>query len=271
MFWVTLGGWIFAGLLFLAGSAAQATEAQPLRFCYYNFEIKPYYIGNGETVPPRGDRGIVIEMIHDVADQVGLQIEWIRRPWKRCLLMVEKGDADGLTFALPTAEREKFLAFPRTETGVIDTEQSIGLSKYYFYTNIYNPLEWDGRVFDRPRVRIGVLPGLVATEKIKEMGFGFVQESGSIEGLQKVLDRELDAFVLGDASAQHLIKQLNNGSFRLKKIDPPVYIGYGYHSVSLDYYADHKELVDAFWAEVSKRSWDFLRKNNLLGQNETKG
>jgi len=235
-----------------------ADEMKPLRVCYYNHEELPFYRGDGDEVPPVGQRGDVVEMVHTATKRAGIPVEWLRRPWLRCLSMVENGTADAVFNAAATPEREAYMAYPRDASGVLDPDRSIVRLGYHFYANVYNPVKWDGQRFDRDRIKIGSPRGYVVTDKLYEKGFRAVQEMKPSEGFQQVLDQTLDVYAMTPLSAKSILTQLPQADIRLKRLDPAVYVDYLYDPVRQDYYDQYPEAIEVFWREIADLSKAYL-------------
>ncbi|QKZ07218.1 substrate-binding periplasmic protein [Pseudomonas eucalypticola] len=57
-------------------------------------------------------KGIDYEVATRVFERLGVDIEWQFLPWKRCLAMLDQGEADGVLDIFRTPEREAKLLFP---------------------------------------------------------------------------------------------------------------------------------------------------------------
>lgn len=55
--------------------------------------------------------GFHIEIIEEVAKEMGIEICWVEVPWKRALYMVEIGTAEAITYIGKTPEREEWAIF----------------------------------------------------------------------------------------------------------------------------------------------------------------
>lgn len=118
-------------------------EKDMLHFVYTQWE--PYtYQENGK------DSGFEIETVRAVAEKMGLHSKFEQLPWKRCLLVMENGEADALVSALKTPEREKFLYYP---------DEFISISKTVFFTKKGSPIEFDGSFEGLKNYTIGIIRG----------------------------------------------------------------------------------------------------------------
>lgn len=55
--------------------------------------------------------GLHVELVEAVAARLGLTVQWQSLPWKRALLLVERGQADAVTYISRTPEREAWALF----------------------------------------------------------------------------------------------------------------------------------------------------------------
>lgn len=72
-------------------------------------EWPPFRINDQKS--SSGFRGIDIDIVEKLSDELGLTIEIRRRPWARALEMMRNGQADMVTGAARTAEREVFMHY----------------------------------------------------------------------------------------------------------------------------------------------------------------
>lgn len=72
-------------------------------------EWPPFRINDQQS--PSGFRGIDIDIIEKLSAELGVAIEIQRHPWARALEMMRNGQADMVTGAARTAEREEFMYY----------------------------------------------------------------------------------------------------------------------------------------------------------------
>jgi polar amino acid transport system substrate-binding protein len=94
---------LIVALLFACLSLA--AQAQPLRIVS---EAWPPYIHDDNGVL----RGLDYEAAHTVLQRLGVEVEWQLLPWRRCLMAMEQGQADGILGIFHTPEREASMLFP---------------------------------------------------------------------------------------------------------------------------------------------------------------
>lgn len=98
-------------ILFLFGSlllACLSPLAQGERLRIVSDDWAPYiYQENGQP------RGMHYEISNEIFKRMGLDVQWIFLPWKRCLAMAEQGLADGVMGVFKLPEREAYLIYPQ--------------------------------------------------------------------------------------------------------------------------------------------------------------
>lgn len=72
-------------------------------------EWPPFRINDQQS--PSGFRGIDIDIVEKLSAELGVAIEIQRHPWARALEMMRNGQADMVTGAARTAEREEFMHY----------------------------------------------------------------------------------------------------------------------------------------------------------------
>lgn len=55
--------------------------------------------------------GTDVLMLDEIADQIGIVLEYVECPWRRCLVMIEAGEVDFISSITKSPERERYLQF----------------------------------------------------------------------------------------------------------------------------------------------------------------
>jgi len=86
---------IFLSIVFLipAGPLRAAAEKLPVVSLVSVPQSSIAIMGEGAEIR-RQKPGWMIDLLFEVGRRTGVKFEFQRVPWKRCLLMIEKGDAD---------------------------------------------------------------------------------------------------------------------------------------------------------------------------------
>jgi len=95
---------VFFSVLMLQTSAFSGEKIR-----YAIFPAPPYMIGadrEGKDVS-----GIDVDIAHEIARRMNLEIEFVRCPWARCLAMMQAGEADLLSSVWKRPERKAYLRY----------------------------------------------------------------------------------------------------------------------------------------------------------------
>ncbi|MEH6814638.1 MAG: transporter substrate-binding domain-containing protein [Motiliproteus sp.] len=167
----------------------ESTANPIMKVCGIDIANPPFYrFTPSETPVYEKNQGIAFDLIEAASLNLGIHIQIIRLPWKRCLVMLKNGRVDGVIGASYTPERETYGHYPTTTTGQIDYSRIIYSNTYWLYSNDKG-VSWDGKTLRLP------LGGSVAT------GLGY--SSGS-------LLRNLGVEYQQEYSPSKLIALLNN-------------------------------------------------------------
>lgn len=98
-------------------------QAQPLRLVTEPWP--PYaYLHDGQPT------GIDYDIANEVFRRLGVTVHWEFLPWRRCLMMIEQGQADGVLDIFQTHDRAPLLLYP---------EQSLSNVDFVLYQAIRKP------------------------------------------------------------------------------------------------------------------------------------
>ena len=107
--------------------------AKNITVCYEDNNYPPYILNKlkSEHTP----QGLLVEIILSAAKNVGITIEFIRRPWLRCQQMVKNNQAQALFAMIKTPERTNDFSFPKTE------QQSLVTAEYGLFIKKKGPFD----------------------------------------------------------------------------------------------------------------------------------
>jgi polar amino acid transport system substrate-binding protein len=132
-------------------------------------------VRGAEDYPPNeymdNDRltGLHIELIEYSAKELGLNLTIESYPWKRALLMIERGQADAISYITKTPERNKYAIFhPKNSL-------SLDYSGFIAYTPQVEFLSFDGSLTSIAKYSIGV-----------QLGYAYGSEFDTFPNLNKI-------------------------------------------------------------------------------------
>lgn len=187
---------IFIILLFLNIINTQAVLAQPpLQLVTMNF--KPYIWCDEGSI-----KGIAADIIAELFQQSDLSYSIKCYPWKRALLMVKEGTADGIILGYKTPEREAFGLF---------LDNPIQFSQYSVFVRKNHQFPFE-EIKDLYGKKIGIdREHTISPEFDKAVNNGdiTVEEASTTEhNLHKLLAGRFDAYVNNHHVTLYMVKQL---------------------------------------------------------------
>ncbi|BBO76119.1 hypothetical protein DSCW_35360 [Desulfosarcina widdelii] len=229
------------------------TQATTLQLATDDTPGNPWIIGGGlqfnETLP-----GIEIELYRLMAARLGLKLDMVRLPWKRCLLNIERGLVDGIFPASFKPERLAVGVYPM-KNGQIDPLRKSRDSAYYLYTQKTAPLGWDGNRFVNlhlmDRKTIGVPLGWSIASDLRTMGMDLL-EKPMPEDLLEILNRGgLAGVVCLDTVMDTYLVQRPNRFSGIRKNQPAVTENAYYLMLSHPFVARHPVLSENIWDTIA--------------------
>lgn len=131
--------------IFLAVADAGAASLRPEELTVVYTEWYPYTYSEAGAA-----KGFEIDTFKSVMDRMGITVKFLRFPFKRCLKMLEDGNAQALISFIKTPERQRYTIFP---------EEHISVSRTLFFTKTNTRVRYKGSLKDLKNYSIGVVAG----------------------------------------------------------------------------------------------------------------
>ncbi len=141
--------------------------------------------------------GLHIDLVYAVAKRMGINVTFKSVPWKRALKMMEKGEADAVSYVGYTPERKKFLYF---DDGNVLSSSNYG---FIILKNRIEEINYNGDLQKMRAYKIGV-----------QAGYSYSISFDQAEYLKKY-----DAQTI-----KQLVKMLKSGKIDLAVVDEPAYL-----------------------------------------------
>jgi polar amino acid transport system substrate-binding protein len=154
----------------------------------------PYvYTENGQP------RGLDYETTAIIFQRLGIDVEWDFLPWKRCLAMLEQGQADGALDIFQNAERDDSLLYP--------SEPLSNVEFVLFYANAHpHPFQ---TLEDLRGLTVGVSPGYLYSPDFMASPLFTRETAPSHEAnFGKLLRGRIDLVITDRRVGQYLLDQL---------------------------------------------------------------
>ncbi|UZE95893.1 substrate-binding periplasmic protein [Alkalimarinus alittae] len=220
--------------------------------CGVDIASPPYFLFSSAQTPKSGEhRGITYDLMKEVSQQLNINIEILRFPWKRCLTMLKKGTTDGVIGASFIDKRTLFGHYPTTPTGLIDQNRVMFTSVYWLYTNSPSIL-WNGRSLTLPDNGIAATNlGYSSVGLLEKLGIN-VHEEHQPSRLVTMLMSNRPVLIAGYENQlkpliSESIKKNKIPAEKIKKRPTPLSHDYMYLLISKPFYRSHKGMTESIW------------------------
>ncbi|HEX5791714.1 MAG TPA: transporter substrate-binding domain-containing protein [Rheinheimera sp.] len=223
-------------------SNVQAKEPVPLQFCYEDKQLLPYYAGNGEQVanPP----GVTIEHLQaSTAKLPQLELKLQRKPWLRCLQLLEHNKVDALV-ATYAESRRSFAVYPLNKNDTPDT--SLALSQHA--TCLVQ--RHNDNVLQRLTAGVVLARPLGYATPDYPLGVSIVPVQSQQQAFELVKQGRVDATTtLCEVNQLSIPASFAEG---LQVVYPPLYSTTGYLVFSKAFYQQYPELASGLWQALQQ-------------------
>ena len=148
----------------------------------------------GDPKKPTARNKIEINKIKTIAQENNIKVSFKGVPWKRALLLVEKGLIDGVIQASYKTNRAKYANYPMKD-GKLDSSKRLNVgNSYYIYRNIDSKLRWDGKKFLASGSVASMEKYAVIEDLEKHSNIMIKTFLSNNEIIRKVATRQIDAY-----------------------------------------------------------------------------
>nr|VVV06768.1 hypothetical protein AW0309160_04262 [Aliivibrio wodanis] len=239
------------------------SASDTIKLAYSDVESYPFQVGNGHQIanPP----GLSVDVINNAANQLNIDIDYMRLPGKRVLQYVKEGKVDGAFIFSYNSQRARYAVYPMHQ-GRPDNSKRIATLAYYFYKIKGKPFMWDGSEINGHYQKIiGANLGFSIVNELKKKALE-VEEINSTAQLFGMLRTErLSAIAMQDSMADEFIKK--NKWDDVEQIQPPIMNKDYYLVFSHEFAQSNPELVEQIWTTIDKtRESVISQKRELYDQ-----
>lgn len=227
-------------------------QAENLRFCYEDKQLRPYYFGDNNLIPTERP-GATIEHLQFLTRQVpNLALKLERLPWKRCLAKLASGEVDAVVGSY-SKERETIGVFPRDAKQRPDPKRAFAEHQTCLVTRTDANWSWNGQQF------VGINQVVVA----RSLGYAPLKSPDQ----QKIImhytlsgTMDLDLLERGRVNAITTLCRIAGENAvtpavrerNLKVLMPPLYSNTGYLIFSHQFYQRQPAVAEQLWHLLSK-------------------
>jgi len=229
--------WMVLGVVLCFGTVAQAE----LLILHNSTENKPNPAAQFEA-----------DKLKKLADKNGLTVTLKGVPWKRALVMIEKGVADGLINASYKDDRAEYAVYPMKD-GRLDSSSRLNPGKtYYIYKNKNSTISWDGKQFRDPDGPVAAKDGYAVIEDLKQHKNIQIVTKPREEQIIRDLIRGNIAAYAAQGAEELAMKRIHNFNEMVVKEPNPIR--------QKDYYVIFSKLSYKKKKDEIEKLWDLLKE-----------
>jgi len=228
-------------------------ERRPtLTISYETTPNPPRHFGEGTAIDWNRP-GLTLELLKLVGQRLRVNLAFKRVPWKRGLLLLETGDADGLFHASYVPEREAIGVYPKTAEARPDPSRAIISQSYSLFVRKDSPVTWDGTTVGGLGDRsVGATAGYSVIADLERNGIRV--EPGRIPALNlaKLLEGRIAAYAEIENLAGEVLRQDPALSEAVVKLQPPLITKSYYLLLSRQFVERDRALAEAVWDAIAE-------------------
>lgn len=236
----TTSAWLLLACLWSSGAAAEV-----IRAAYEDKSLPPYYMGGSSEIPTAP--GVSIEIMRETAKAAGIEIEFVRMPWVRCLKSLQRGDIDVIFNASFKEDRLDSGVYPMVD-GKPDPARRIATVAYALYRLKGAPVGWKGQAITGLDGPVGVPAGYSVVQDLNRMGVKTEEAADTITNFKKLASRRIPAVATLDVSGDALLNEFPT----IEKMMPPLVTKDYFVMVSHQLYDSKRALVDRLWTKLAE-------------------
>ncbi|MFD1625439.1 substrate-binding periplasmic protein [Azospirillum griseum] len=236
------------GALVLMAQPGNLFAASVLKVAFEDKEQFPNHLGDGTAIDP-AKPGISVEIVKAAAEAVGLQVEFTRMPWKRCLESLKAGQVDAVFNSSFQPERLEYGAYPGVD-GKADPNLRITTIGFSLYRKKGDAVAWTGKEFTNLNGPIGAPTGYSIVADLKKMGIAVEEAPATDMNLKKLDMGRVSALVLQSVTADQILK--TGGNTGIEKVEPPIVVKDYYVMLNHDFVKANPDQAQRFWAKVAE-------------------
>ena len=189
-----------------------------------------------------------IEKLQKIADEKNIKVIFQPTPWKRALLMVKKGKADGVINASYNTDRVKYAMYPM-KNGQLDSSRRLNPGKsYYIYKNRNSTIKWDGESFLNPDGAVGAISTFAVIDDLKKHdNIKIITKNSKISLIRDLATGKLAAYAGMSQNVDKVLKKHPQFAKRIVRESIPIRKKNYFLIFSKKTYKDKKNDMEKIW------------------------
>lgn len=233
----------FLGLLTTA-NASGGNLATSFTACVDDRPWFPY------TNPNLRNPGIMQVLTDSVADDLGVTVEVVALPWKRCLESLRSGKIDAMIGGADLPFTRELAVFPKHGSEA-DTNRSLGTARIMLVKRSGSDVDWNGKEFINLLKPVAVAMGTQMMITAVETASGISDQGGKTDdqNLRKLIQNRVDLMAGYEYDLKDLIEKSYPGVVTV--IPQPLVETHYYLAFSKQFYSRNSQLAEVFWNRIA--------------------
>jgi polar amino acid transport system substrate-binding protein len=255
---------VAAAALALVVSSPSAAAEPPTRFegrpsLVFAYETRanpPRHLGEGTEIDWERP-GLSLELLKRVGEELRVNLEFRRFPWKRGLYLVETGEVDGIFHASYKAERETIGVYPKTADGTVDENRAVFVQSYALHVMRGSPVRWNGKALSGlGELAVGAVDGYSVVADLENLGVKV--ETGRYQeiNLKKLVAGRIAAYADLENMAAAAIRMNPAAYADVVKLEPPLVSKPYYLLLSHAFVNRDPALAESVWTTIAELNAD---------------
>ncbi len=248
--WLSLWSLWIIPLLVNHALADAEPDVDRLRICLEVEDYPPYFFKPEFEAIDAGRTGILLDLIDKCAEAVGVEVEYVSKPWRRCLADVKDNRVDAIAPVIWSHARQALGHFPMDDSNQLAAKAALLSVEYAVFTHRDSPLIWDGERFTGIRYGVAAPLGHLAHRRLKHMGVLPASAFTVADGLTMVSRGFLDGFVAESLSGRFIANKQGFDSL-IVEADQPFLSTELYLVFSHGYAEAQPQLMNKIWESLT--------------------
>lgn len=235
--------WVLCAALWSSGAIA----AETIRAAYEDKSLPPYYTGTTEMIDPVAP-GVSVELVQEAAKAAGLEIQFVRMPWVRCLKSLQRGDVDVVFNSSFKEDRLESGVYPMAGNKP-DSARRLATISYALYRLKGSPVAFTGTsvtgLGDGP---VGASSGYSIVDDLKRMGVKTEEAADTMTNFKKLASKRIPAVAAQDVQADTLLTDFPS----IEKTSPLLVSKDYFVMASHQFYNNRREVAERLWAKIAE-------------------
>lgn len=229
--------------LALNGFAMADEKPTTLSVGYMDFDKPPYYRQDGT--------GLDLTLVKMAAERLGIDVTFQVLPWRRCQVLLERNELDGILGASFSSSRQKFAHYPLTPDGKGDDSAALHLDGYTFYKRQGDPFDYDGEQFINLTGAMGTNSGFSIVKTLQSKGITVDDAAKTTErNLKKLAAKRLQVVVDSSIRVDYYLKDHLELREQIVKVPIPYELSGRFLIVSRGFYQQYPEIAEQLWITI---------------------